>query len=59
MSAIPPIEPARPSHGTRKVRRRSPEEEPEERPAGGFDRQEPERRDDGTDDGLPHVDIRV
>jgi hypothetical protein len=59
MSAIPPIEPMRLSHATRAVRRRSSEEEREEHPAGGFEREEPEQDEDATDDGLPHVDIRV
>jgi hypothetical protein len=60
MSMIPPIEPARPSHATRPVRRRTPEEETEGHPAGGFERQEPEEEEnDGGEDGLPHVDIRV
>jgi hypothetical protein len=59
MSAIPPIEPARPAHGVRPVRRRASEEEWEERPAPGHDGQEQEPRDDDRDDGLPHVDIRV
>jgi hypothetical protein len=59
MSAIPPIEPTRPSHASRKVRRRSPEDESEERPAGAFDQSGAEREDSADDDGLPHVDIRV
>jgi hypothetical protein len=61
VSAIPPIEPARPSHGARPVRRRSPEEEQRE-PAPGYEEQfsgeEPAQHDD-DDGGLPHVDIRV
>jgi hypothetical protein len=58
VSAIPPIEPARPAHGIRPVRRRTHEEDREERPAPGYEEQEPEKRDDDGD-GLPHVDIRV
>jgi hypothetical protein len=60
MSAIPPIEPARPSHRPRPVRRRTPEEEQEERSHAHHEQfagDEPEPDED--DGGLPHVDIRV
>ena len=58
MSAIPPIEPAKPMHRPLLVRERQQEEQGGGRqaPKRENDEQEP---DDSSDDGLPHVDLRV
>lgn len=61
MNAIPPVEPTRPSHAARLVRRRTPEEDQE---SPGHDEQPSDERfsdDEPEDDdgGLPHVDVRV
>jgi hypothetical protein len=62
VSAIPPVEPVIPGHGTRLVRRRTPEEEPGEQPHAHeeeFHGEEADLPEDEDDGGLPHVDVRV
>jgi hypothetical protein len=60
VSAIPPIEPARPSYLVQRTRRQQQGEEHD----GGRHDSEPEadgdeQDEDDEDDGLPHVDVRV
>ncbi len=58
MSAIPPIEPALPTHSVNRTRRRHSDEERERR----FDEPESEEQEPGEDeegDDRPHVDVRA
>ena len=61
MSAIPPIEPALPTHSVNRLRRRQSDEEHErERRFDEPESEEQEPDDDGKEgDDRPHVDVRA